>query len=387
MNNLKKAVNKIINNKLFTTLVPTIIAIILGLFVGYIVLLITRPNIANEGFKVIMLTGLGYDVNTGHFINFGTNFGYILYLAAPLLLLGVSVGIAYKCGLFNIGASGQFLVGGFFAFLGALVFKTPWYVNILFATFGGLIWGLIPGLFKAYLNVNEVITTIMLNWIGLFLVTVLLANIPGMLGDIAGYDILTKKIELVNSNGIIPHAGLDKLFNSSYMSVSILIAILIALVIYLILYRSVFGYKLQACGYNKHAANYAGINSKRYIVYTMLIAGALAGAAGGLFYLDGQQQLSVGTPILPNQGFDGIAIALLGSNNPFGIIFSGVFISYLKSSKIQMQSIGFAEQYIDLIISVILYFSALSLFFKKLLDKRKFNRINNEKTKVKEGTK
>ena len=144
----------------FSSFMASLLAILCGLVVGFVVLLVADPANAFWGLLAILTGGLS-DMK---------NLGQVLYAATPIILTGLSVGFANKTGLFNIGASGQYTVGAFFALTVGIQFQLPWYVAILAGMIGGAIWGAIPGIFKAYFNVNEVISAIMFNWIGLFAV-------------------------------------------------------------------------------------------------------------------------------------------------------------------------------------------------------------------------
>lgn len=342
------------------TILPPLMAILAGLLVGFLTLVLFNPTKSLDGF-LTLLTG-GFSSQKA--------FAKTLSISAPLILTGLSVGIAYKCGLFNIGAAGQFVFGGFGALLAGIVWGWPWFACLFVAAIFGLLVGAIPGILKAYLNVNEVITTIMVNWITLYLVIVLIGNLPKMHAADISLKGETAKLKDVNVSALLPDWGLADIMSEKSMSIAFFIAIFIAIIVYIVVKKTTFGFKLTACGFNKHASQYAGINSKKYIVYVMLIAGTLSGIGGGLFYLQGAEIYKFGEAILPSQGFDGIAVALLGANNPMGIIFSSFFISYLKVGGSKLQP-DFLSENIDMIISIILYFSALSLFFKNLLDRKK----------------
>ena len=150
--------------------ISSLVAIAAGLVLGLILLFCFKSDKAMYGFRNMMLTG----------ITSLEKLGKVFYTAAPLLMTGLAVGFAFKTGLFNIGASGQFAMGAFFALVGAIQFQLPWWACMLLSIVGGALWGAIPGIFKAFFNVNEVISAIMFNWIGLFLVNMLVANMPMM---------------------------------------------------------------------------------------------------------------------------------------------------------------------------------------------------------------
>lgn len=347
-------------NAMLISILASVVSIVVGLLVGFILLLILNPEKAGTGIGAMLLTGFSSL----------DQFGKVLYQAAPLMLCGLSVGFAFKTGLFNIGASGQFTMGAFLALVGAIMWQLPCGVCLLLACLGGAIWGIFPGLFKALFNVNEVITSIMFNWIGMFLVNLLLANMPLMLASAwgASNSDRTAALATANASAMIPKAGLDKLFgNSSWINISVFIAIGVAILIWFILNKTTFGYELKACGLNKDASRYAGINANRNIVSSMIIAGALSGLGGGLYYLAGTIQYVLEKSIL-SMGFDGIPVALLANSNPLGTIFSSLFISYIKVGGSAMQP-NFSSETINIIISVIIYLAAFALLMRSVITK------------------
>ncbi len=356
---------RLIESKGFVNATASIIAILIGLLFGYVVLLITNPANATKGLFVILEGGFGGQAK---------GVGQVLYFATPIIMTGLSVGFAFKTGLFNIGASGQFTIGAFVAvYIGIkwtfLPGASHWIVALLCAMAAGAVWALIPGLFKALLNVNEVISCIMMNYIGMYLVNYLVMR-PGI------YDSTKAQNVNVASSAVLPTAGLDNIFynqkgnltDPSSVNIGIFIAIAMAVLMYFILNKTTFGYELKACGHNRHASRYAGINEKRSIILSMVIAGALAALGGAMIYLAtaGGKHLK---PVdeLAAEGFNGIPIALLGLSNPIGIVFSGLFISYITQGGFYLQSLGYVPQAISIIIGVIIYFSALSLAFRQFV--------------------
>lgn len=258
----------------------SLLSIVIGLVLGFVLLVLLNPSASLGGMKAMLTTGFSSM----------DKLGKVLYQAAPLMMCGLSVGFAFKTGLFNIGASGQYTMGAFFSLLCAIQFQMPWYVCLLAGAVGGAIWGVFPGLFKAYFNVNEVITAIMFNWIGMYLVNLLLANMPNMLasGWGASNSDRTAALSAANPGSILPKGPFAALFgNSSWINISIIITILFAILVWVILQKTTFGYELKACGLSRDAAQYAGINSKRNIVLSMVISGALSGIGGAIYYLAG----------------------------------------------------------------------------------------------------
>jgi len=300
-------------------------------------------------------------------------------------MTGLSVGFAGKTGLFNIGASGQFTCGMFAAILTALLCPfLPGPLRCLAALVAGIIagglWGVIPGIFKALRNVNEVISCIMMNYIGMYLVNHLIRALNI-------YDQLRNMTKRVPSDTDLPKLGLDKLFSvttaqgglrPSSVGSGILIAIVVCIIFYIVLEKTKFGYELKACGFNREAARYAGINEKKGIILSMAFAGAMAGLGGALIALAGVGRGIAVVDVLATEGFMGIPVALLGLYNPIGIIFSGFLIAYLTQSGFLLQRLQFAPEIIEIIVSVIVYFSALALLLKGAI--QFFLRGRKEKT-------
>lgn len=368
----KKTKQPLLQNPAAISVLASLLSIVIGLVLGFILLIILNPGEALHGMKAMLGTGFGSM----------DKFGKVLYQAAPLMLCGLSVGFAFKTGLFNIGASGQYTIGSFFALLFAIQFQMPWWVCLLSAAVGGAIWGVFPGLFKAFFNVNEVITSIMFNWIGMYLVNLLMANMPKMLasGWGAPNSDRTAALSSANTGAIIPKGGLDKLFgNSSWINISIFVAIAVAIVIWGVLQKTTFGYELKACGLNRDASQYAGINAKRNIVLSMVIAGALSGLGGGIYYLAGTGQYVLQKSIL-GMGFNGIPVALLANSNPVGTIFSSLFISYIQVGGAAMQP-AYSPETIDIVIAVIIYLAAFALLMRGIIAKA----ISGRKTKGGDG--
>ena len=285
--------------------------------------------------------------------------------AAPLIMTGLSVGFAFKTGLFNIGAAGQYTLGAFGALYCAIVLQLPWYVCLLAAMLLGAVWGAIPGLFKAYLNINEVITAIMFNWIGLYMVNDLMYG----KGTSPMYDLATTKtysLRKVAKGSMIPSCGMSDHFGKlQSVTIAIFIAVFFAIIVYIVLNKTTFGYELKACGFNKHAAQYAGISDKRNVVLSMTIAGALAGVGAGLYYLStvAEWNPQVSTA-LPAMGFNGISAALLAASNPIGTIFSSLFISYITVGGTKLSTQYYTKEIADVITALIIYLCAFSLLFK-----------------------
>ena len=368
-------------NGAVSSLLASLVCILIGLTVGFVVLLaLGGITLAQEGssfsfgqlmsttweqgFKPILQGGFYAKANT-----MGMGVRMEILQAAPLIMTGLSVAFAFKTGLFNIGAAGQYTVGAFFALYSAIILKMPWWACLIAAALGGAIWGTIPGLFKAFLNVNEVITAIMFNWIGLYAVnTMIYQKGYGPMFNLKTtktYTIKEASPESLLPSFNVPVGGKDYFGKLFQPSIGIFIAIVVAILIWVIINKTTFGYELKACGHNKDAAKYAGINEKKNIVLSMTIAGALAGLGAGLFYLSGSKEWEpLVSTALPAAGFNGISVALLASSNPLGCIFSALFISHITTGGGFMFAKLFPSEVADIISGVVIYLCAFSLLLK-----------------------
>ena len=366
----------------------SLISILIGLAVGMIVIIIVglaKDNISMKGiWDGIRLVFLGV-FSTGRVegqLTFGfnpINLGNMLFRATPLILTGLSVAVAFKTGLFNIGAAGQYLMGTMGSISVAIWMGTSgcpaglaWVCAFLTGIVLGALWGAIPGLFKAFLNINEVITCIMTNWIAANLVTWWF-DAHDVFKNAGGAGKIGYTIPLKNLGISTPKLGMDVLFPGSQANGGFWIACIIAVLMWVVMTKTTFGYELRACGFNRHAAKYAGINDKKNIILSMVIAGALASAAGSLYFLSGNTEFYWSTYMsLPADGFNGIPVALLAVNHPIGVVFTGIFMSMLNVAGIQLKYMTAYNEYIaDIIIATIVYLSAFALIFKMILNGRK----------------
>ena len=348
----------------------SILAIICGLLFGLIILFASNPGQAFYGFMMVLQGGFTDGIQ---------GIGQMLYLATPIIMTGLSVGFAFKTGLFNIGSSGQFTAGAFAAvFVGVKFTFLPAGVHCLVALMAallaGAIWGFVPGFLKAFFNVNEVIASIMMNYIGMYLVNMLIQKTV--------YDQVKNQTLPVAAGANLPKAGLDRLFPGTNINVGILIAILFVILIYVILNKTTFGYELKACG-----SKYAGINEKRNIVLSMVIAGALSGIGGALLYLANSGKYMQVLDVIAPEGFSGISVALLGLSNPVGILFAGLFIGHITVGGYNMQLFDFVPEVIDIIIAAIIYCGALSLLFRTLIYKIQMRKSKKSEAGKAAGTK
>ena len=366
----------------------SLISILAGLLVGGIAVLIV--GLCNEkisltgawdGIRIIFAGIFSTGRDAAGTLTWGfnaVNLGNMLFRATPLIMTGLSVAVAFKTGLFNIGAPGQYLISTMVTLMVALSIPSSavpvgiiWVLAFLAGCLSGALWGAIPGLVKALLNINEVLACIMTNWIAANLVTWLFDK-GSLFESLQNHVENTKTAYIYKTsfNGVeTAKLGLDKLFPNSQVNGGILIAIGIAILIYILMNKTTLGYELKACGANRHAARYAGIADKRNIVLSMAIAGALSGAAASLYYLSGNTEFFWSTyQTLPATGFNGIPVALLAVSNPIGVIFTGCFMSMLDIVGLQLTNLTAYNEYItDVIIAIIVYLSAFSLVIKMFI--------------------
>jgi simple sugar transport system permease protein len=354
----------------------SILAIMAGLFIGFIIMFLFNPMNSFRGIFLMLGGWLFRD-------NILRDVGRWLFTTGPLILTGLSVGFAFKTGLFNIGATGQYTLGLYVAIMvgtyGEMLGPFQWVIAMLAGMFAGSIVGLLNGFLKAKFNVHEVITSIMFNYIVMYMVNSLIKN------DLNVFDFERSITRTINPQSFLPTLGLRTIFPGSNIDIGILIAIGVAFLVWVILYKTSFGFELQVTGTNRFAAKYSGINEMKAIMLSMMIAGAIAGLGGTLYALaSGSRNLGTfyePADILIPTGFEGIAVALLGMSHPIGTIFSASYITFIQTGGQFMQGLGIKIEIIEVIIASILYCSAIALIFKEWLNKMKAQSLE-EKRKV-----
>ena len=352
---MRREKTSLLRSKGVQSLLASLLCIVIGLLIGYIVLLIINPAGAGEAIRTIVENFLYYPSAAARLRYFGNT----LVKTAPLLMCSLSVLFAYKVGLFNIGAAGQYVVGAGASLYVALGLGMPWYVCLVAAIAAGAILGAISGILKAYRNVNEVISCIMLNWISLYLVNALLTNVKETASP------YTFTLSSTNPDAILPSLGLGALFaNNQYVTIAIPLVILVSVAVWILLEKTKLGYELRATGCNKYAAQYCGMKEKRNIILTMAIAGGLAGMGAATLFLSGFEQWQTTQSAVPAMGFNGIAAAFLGGLNPIGSIFASYFIQHITSGGAYVDKTMYSAQISDLISSLIIYLCGFVLFFK-----------------------
>lgn len=359
----------LLRNNGVQTILGSLLCIAIGLLIGYVVLLVINPAGASGAISAILKNYFYYPSHVAVMKYLGTT----LVKASALLMCSLSVLFAWKVSLFNIGVAGQYVIGAGACLYCALGLGMPWYICLLAAILCAALVGGISGALKAYFNVNEVISCIMLNWIGLYAVNMLLSNVKEQSTP------YTKPLSNANPSALLPNAGLDKLFSKNeFVTIGVILSVLAAVLIWILLERTKFGFELKATGLNKHAARYCGMREKRNIILAMMIAGGLAGMGAGVLFLCGIEQWMVQMTSIPTMGFNGIAAAFLGGSHPIGAIFSSYFIQHITSGGTYVDKTMYSSQISDLISAFIIYLCGFVYFFKgwlvRLLDKREEKR-------------
>jgi ABC-type uncharacterized transport system permease subunit len=325
-----------------TAFVPAV-AIVFGLLFG----------------AIIMVIG-GYDPIQAYVSLFEkvffnkSDFGETLRSITPLLLTGLSVAFAFRTGLFNIGAEGQFIMGMTGATFVGVKVHLPWFIHaplaVIVGALAGGAWGMIAGYLKAKRGVNEVITTIMLNWIGLYLANYIVADFLIEPGQQRSY--------MIDDSSSLSITWLSGLFGNARVHWGIPLALLCVAVFYVFLWRTKQGYELRMVGRNPNAAQYAGVNVNRSIVKAMFISGLFAGLAGAINILGVFHYQSV-LAAMPGYGFDGIAVALLGGNSPIGTLLGAILFGSLSYGSAGMSfGADVPPEIIRIVIGSVIFFVA-----------------------------
>ena len=352
---MKKTMNTLLRKDGFQTLLASLLCVLGGLLIGYIVLLIIEPSGAWGAIVAVTQNFLRYPNNALRM----KYLGQTLVRTAPLLMCALSVLFAYKVGMFNIGAAGQYVAGACACLYVALKFGMPWYICMLAAIIAGALVGAMSGILKTFCNVNVVISGIMLNWICLYLTNLTLSQVKNPTSP------YTLVLRGVNPDALLPSMGLHTLFNNEKsVTIAIPLAVIMSIVVWVVLNKTRFGYELKATGFNYNAAKYCGMKENRNIILTMMISGALAGMGAALLYQTGIEEWETTLSSVPGMGFNGIAVAFLGGLSPIGSILSAFFIQHITSGGGNVDLTLYCAQISSLISSLIIFLCAFVAFFK-----------------------
>ena len=376
--------NKGKNARFWQTLTMPLLAVLTGLLVGAIVIVISDAqviaaykNFFHDPLRALGLTFQSIGSAYGAWLKgcFGSPIDFIrglqtyfdtgnsrpllnsiwaitesLTASSPYILAGLGVAVGFKCGLFNIGVEGQFLMGSLAAAWVGYTFNLPWFIHLPLALVGGIIggglWAAIPGYLKAVTGAHEVVNTIMMNYIAYRLSDWLL-NGPM---KATGYRPVTP---VVDATAQLPRFFPDPLrFNLGFI-----LALLVALFIYWLLFKTTLGFEIRSVGANPHASKYAGMNVTRNFIFVMVISGGLAGLAGAVQVLG--TDLWVGQGFSAGYGFDSLAVALLGNSHPFGVVMAALLFGTMRSGARSMQSLaGIPIDIVSIIQGMVIIFVA-----------------------------
>ncbi|ASF39524.1 ABC transporter permease [Halobacillus halophilus] len=337
-------------NRTVNILIP-IISVLLGLLSGAVIMLVFGYN-PLKGYAALWSGAFG----DAYFL------GETLRQVTPYILSGLAVAFALRTGLLNIGVEGQVFVGWVASVWVGVAFKLPMMIHlplaVLAAALAGAFWGFIPGILKAKLGVHEVIVTIMMNYIALYLSNEIVRNV---ITD--GKD----RTDSIAPTASLASEWLAEMTFFSRLHWGLLIALFMALVMWFLLNKTTRGFELRSVGFNQHASNYAGMNVGKNIVLAMVISGAFAGLAGAMEGLGTFGYMSVKSGFT-NIGFDGIAVALLGANTALGVVLAAFLFGTLKIGALNMPTVaGVPTELVEIVIALIIIFVASSYMIRWII--------------------
>lgn len=353
-------------------LVISLIAVVIGLLFAFILVAVTgRSPYGLLTALVRSMTGFNLQ-NPEKGVNMMFVLNWFKY-AVPMVLTGLSVAFAYRTGLFNIGGEGQYIAGGTAAAFVALCIDLPPIIHpivcLLAAAAAGALWGLLPGLLKAYRGINEVVICIMMNYSAMYIC-----------------NWLTRAFLPIDPNtnartiSFPDTAVLQKVSDStaSLFNWGFLAAILGIIIFWFVIEKTTFGYSLKATGFNKEAARFAGMKVERNITLSMMIAGAFCGVAGAIMIL-GEYKYGRIYPGFDNYGFDGISVALVGAANGIGVLLAGMLFSLLKAASGNLQIFEIPKEIASIVQAIIIYLVAIQYAIILVLNKINFQGFKKKK--------
>lgn len=358
-NNLRSSLIRLINNEKWQSISIPLVAIIMSFIAAAIVILLMGKNPLQAFYNLFQGAGILPKPFYAGYKSMLTDFMSLLNAMTPLLFASLAVAVAFRAGLFNIGVAGQMLVSGFFATiivgysgLDAVIAK-PLVLLIGIVT-GGLMGGLV-GWLKYKFNINEVVSTIMLNYIAQYVISFFI--------QMYYIDPVSRQSKYISEAARLTLANVEIGNLKMDIPLGFVLAIITAILIKILMDKTVVGFDIKAVGSNRNAAKYAGINVGRNTVLAMVISGSLAGLAGVTYYLG--YYASIQPKVLSDIGFDSIAVALLGNSHPIGVIFSSSLISIIDQGSTYMSSqAGIRQEISSVIVGLILLFSACGVYLK-----------------------
>lgn len=353
-------------------IVSTIIAIFSGFVVASIILAIAGFN----PFEAMSAMFQGVFERPKSITN-------VIIKATPIILTGISVAFAFKTGLFNIGAEGQYIAGTIAATIVGISLDLPAFLQIpiviLSGMVAGAIFGGLVGFLKAKFGIHEVITSIMFNWIAFYLQNYIVSlkvfhkdKTSGTypINENGWILVFNKNAKEALRSSLKKNSALSEVILRTDINYGIIIAVIVAILVSILLYKTTKGFELRAVGFNPNASQCAGINVKRNILQSMIIAGAISGLAGALM-ISGMAPHNISTiNVFENNGFNGLSVALIAGSSPIGCIFAGLLFSGLIFGGQSIQSkIGAPLEIINIMIGTIVFFVALTTIVPVISDK------------------
>ncbi|SDI86405.1 ABC transporter permease [Dolosicoccus paucivorans] len=343
--------------KRYTSIIVPILTVVIGLFFGALVMWAFKYD-AVAGYKALWQGAVGTPFAIGQTIR----------AATPLIFTGLGFAVAYTAGFFNIGVAGQALFGWLASVWVGLLFPeaSGWLVlplAILAGALAGALWAGIAGILKAYFNTSEVIVTIMLNYVAVYINDYLIRYVMTDRADASPF---------VGPNASLRIQWLADLTKGSTIHAGIFLALAFAVIIYIFMQKTTFGFELKAVGLNKFAAQFAGMNATRNIILAMMLSGALAGLGGVMSGLGEFRNIFLMNGTAPEIGFDGMAVSLLGANNPLGIVFASLLFGGLKTGGTFMPlGAEVPSEIVNIVIALIIFFVGSKYIITYLLNLKK----------------
>ena len=340
-------------------LIP-LISIALGILLGMLILAVSGKDVGAL-FISLLKSSTGYTLGkTGLNLRYP---GEFLVTSMPLILSGLAIGFAYRCGMFNIGVDGQVIMGSLMSCIIGLTVPIPTrfaaVVCVLAGGLAGALWAFIPGLLKSRFNISEVVTGIMLNYTALYGANYFIKALPG------STNVRTANLPV---NATLASDFFADFTNHSRFHWGFIVVIIAVIAYWFIIEKTTFGYSLRATGFNKDGAKYAGIKVNKSVILSLMISGFLAGLAGALIL---QGTFGYGRVMVAsdNVGFDGIAIALVGGCTAIGTTLAGLLFGLLKVTQPLLQIAGIPKEIGDIISASIVFFVAIQYAIRYVLEK------------------
>ena len=374
--NLRSSLIRLINNEKWQSISIPLIAIVMSFIAAAIVILLMGKNPLQAFYNLFQGAGILPKPFYAGYKSMLTDFMSLLNAMTPLLFASLAVAVAFRAGLFNIGVAGQMLVSGFFATiivgysgLDAIVAK-PLVLLIGIVT-GGLMGGLV-GWLKYRFNINEVVSTIMLNYIAQYVISFFI--------QMYYIDPVSRQSQYISEASRLTLVNVEIGNLKMDIPLGFVLAIITAILIKILMDKTVIGFDIKAVGNNRNAAKYAGINVGRNTILAMVISGSLAGLAGVTYYLG--YFASIQPKVLSDIGFDSIAVALLGNSHPIGVIFSSSLISIIDQGSTYMSSqAGIRQEISSVIVGLILLFSACGVYLKYMVSRMNEKEVERKESK------